>query len=144
VDKQLHDIEAEKIALGMILYNDKLLKVAEPVIASLNFFYDKAHRTIYAHMLDMADKDINSFSLAEALGKSGKLKAIGGRGYLSELEEEGGEHSNIKYFALILRDYYIARQAKTLGGGLVEEMNKYGDFDAQSEEFDGDIDQFNS
>jgi len=86
--KQLppQDIEAEQSVLGCLLLDkNAIVKVADWLTP--DDFYRQIHKIIYQAMLDLFERSepIDLRSLPSHLQEMGKLKEIGGKGYLTEL-----------------------------------------------------------
>ncbi len=105
------DIGAEKSIIGSILLE------SESVVAVAQFlkpehFYKEAHSHIMAAILDLYEKrdPIDLITLTAQLKKKGKLDAVGGTTYISELASGVPTASHITQYAQIVRDHYIKRQ----------------------------------
>lgn len=105
------DIGAEKSIIGSILLE------SESVVAVAQFlkpehFYKEAHSHIMTAIFDLYEKrdPIDLITLTAQLKKRGKLEAVGGATYISELASGVPTASHITQYAQIVRDHYIKRQ----------------------------------
>jgi len=121
-----HSIDAEKSILGgILLRNDAInqLERLEP-----EDFYDPRHRAVFAGMraLDMRSRPIDSVTLEEELQRVGKLDAIGGLAYLSELALAVPTADNITHYAEIVADKRTARDLMLAASEIA--ARGYGDY----------------
>lgn len=100
-----HDLDAERAVLGAILlHGDQLSEAAEHLTAA--HFFRQAHREIYEHLTGLAihGVEIDYLTLVDALDRSGKLEAIGGRPYLTALVDGLPARTHIAEYARIVRE----------------------------------------
>jgi replicative DNA helicase len=120
------DIGAEMSIIGSILLE------SESVVAVAQFlkpehFYKEAHSHIMAAIYDLYEKrdPIDLITLTAQLKKRGKLAAVGGATYISELASGVPTASHITQYAQIVRDHYIKRQL--IGTGIKISQTAYDD-----------------
>ncbi len=123
-----HSIDAEKSVLGgILLRNDALNQLAT---LEEDDFYDPRHRAVFAAMrsLELRTHPIDTVTLEEALSSSGKLEAIGGLAYLSELALAVPTVDNITHYADIVQDKNSARKLMLAASEIAAKgYGEYGD-----------------
>ncbi|MBI2060186.1 MAG: replicative DNA helicase [Nitrospirae bacterium] len=118
------DREAEALVLGSVLRNrDHLLKVQE--ILRADDFYSQAHLHIFQTMLEMSDKlrDIDHFTLSDALKRKGILEEVGGMSYIAELEDLVPASANVEEYARIVREKAMLRKVVEVTQGILQNAN---------------------
>lgn len=98
------NLEAEASTLGSLLIDkDAIIKVADAVEPA--DFYKDAHGQIFAAMLDLYEDrtPIDILSLSSKLQEQGKLEAVGGHSYLSELANAVPTSSSVVHYAKIVQ-----------------------------------------
>lgn len=115
------NLEAEKSVLGAILLDkDAIIKVADSVHEE--DFYDSRHGMIFQAMLVLFEKrmPIDIVTLSETLEAAGKIKEVGGSGYLAELVNNTPSVANIVHYAQIVRNKAILRRLISAGAEITE------------------------
>jgi hypothetical protein len=110
------DIEAEQSVLGAILIeNAGIKKILEDL--GPDDFYQERHRELYRCMLalDRDNEPIEPVTLKHALVTRGKLEAVGGSAYLTELAGMVSAPSSIVYYARIVSDKAKLRMLAAAG-----------------------------
>jgi len=99
------NLEAERGAIGSILYDPDMCDEVSLVVRPEDFYSD-ANRKLFEHVLGMHNDGlrIDSTLLHERLRKSGDLDFIGGVAYLMEVAESVPHAANAVYYAQIVRD----------------------------------------
>lgn len=129
------DREAEALVLGSILKNKELLHRVQDLLKP-DDFYAQAHLYIYEAMCEMGDRsrEIDYFTLSDALKRKGLLDEAGGMSYIAELEDLVPAAVNIDEYARIVRERSILRKiiqasTRTLQDayGQVEDIEKFAD-----------------
>jgi hypothetical protein len=94
-----HSIEAEKGILGSILQEPEVLEKCLKQIRQEDFFVP-AHRTIYEVMTELWQngKPIDLISLTVSLRDRGRLGAVGGAGFVTELFTFVPTGANVQYY----------------------------------------------
>jgi replicative DNA helicase len=107
---QPHNLDAESSILGGILLRNDALNSIESLVA--DDFYDPRHREVFAAMkvLEAKSRPIDPVTLEEELSRAGKLQAVGGLAFLTELISVVPSADNIQHYAEIVRDRRTARR----------------------------------
>jgi len=105
-----HNLDAEKSVLGGVLLRNEALNLIEWLAPE--DFYDPKHREIFASMkvLEAKSRPIDPVTLEDQLSQAGKLHAVGGITYVSELLTLVPTADNIGTYAEIVRDKRLARR----------------------------------
>ncbi len=105
-----HNIDAEASILGAVLLKNEALNEIDSLTA--DDFYDPKHREVFGAMraLEARSRAIDPITLEEELQNSGKLAAIGGLAFLSDLVSVVPTADNVRYYATIVRDKALARR----------------------------------
>jgi len=105
------NLEAEKSVLGGILLENSSINAILEILKEEDF-YKKAHRLIFAKMVELDNKGepIDLVSLKEALKKANQLDEVGGITYLSSLLETVPTASNISYYSKLVKEKSLARE----------------------------------
>ncbi|MDE2100188.1 MAG: AAA family ATPase [Patescibacteria group bacterium] len=113
-------IEAEQAVLGSLLLEPALLTDVSESISSVDF-YRKAHRMVYAAIIELqgAGATIDSLTVAQALKDKGVLDDIGGRQYLIDLALGVSTPANAAYYARIVSDKAILRNLIHAGNEII-------------------------
>ncbi len=112
-----NDIGAERAVLGSIFLNrDAIIPVA-PRLQPEQFYLER-HNWIFAAMLECYNKRVppDSKVVSIALKRAGRLDAVGGLGYLTELVNEVPTSSNIEAYAQAVLDCADRRKLIAVGG----------------------------
>jgi replicative DNA helicase len=115
------NVEAERSILGAILLDkDAIIKIAD--ILSPDDFYDSRHGVIYGAMVSLFEKrmPVDIVTLSEILESAGKIKEVGGSGYLAEIVNNTPSAANIVYYAQIVRDKGVLRRLISAGVDITE------------------------
>ena len=104
-----HSIEAEKSLLGAVLLRAEIAKWAD---VEPEHFYDVRHRAVWEAMRALADQGvgIDTTTMEAELRRAGKLEAIGGLSYLSEVVIHVPTADNVEHYIKIIRDKYVSRE----------------------------------
>ncbi|NND66576.1 MAG: replicative DNA helicase, partial [Halioglobus sp.] len=105
IKMQPHSAEAEQSVLGgLLLSADGWDVVSEAVTA--NDFYRPAHRMIFRQVEQLAEalEPIDVITVADKLEARGELEAAGGLAYLAELAQNTPSASNIRAYAVVVRE----------------------------------------
>jgi len=105
-----HNFDAEASILGGVLLRNEALNHIDQVAPE--DFYDPRHREVFAAMkaLEARSRPMDPVTLEEQLQQAGKLQAVGGLSFLSELVAVVPTADNIVHYAEIVRDKAMARQ----------------------------------
>jgi replicative DNA helicase len=116
------DVAAERAVLGAVLMDNQVLaNVQENIIAS--DFSHQAHTDIFTAMvaLDAKSEKIDGLTLAEQLRVMGKLAAVGGPGYLAQLDQTVPFSQNAVEYAKIIKNQSM-RRALAQAGREIQEL----------------------
>ncbi|WP_438447435.1 replicative DNA helicase [Gorillibacterium sp. sgz5001074] len=107
-----HSLEAEQAVLGSVLLEPEAMETAAELLRETDFFLEK-NRFIYGAMLDSFDEGepVDLVTVTRRLIDSNKLDAIGGQGYLFSLQDGHPTAANLPYYANIVKQKQIHRQA---------------------------------
>ncbi len=105
-----HSIDAEASVLGGILLRNDVLAGLDQV--GDEDFYDPRHRAVFAAMQCLEDnsKPIDVVTLEVELNRMGKLDAVGGLPFLSDLALRVPTADNVAHYADIVRDKHASRR----------------------------------
>jgi len=105
-----NSVEAEASVLGGILLHNDVLTQLDTL--EEEEFYDPKHRIVFAAMrrLETKSQPIDEVTLEADLKQAGKLEAIGGLTFLSELAMKVPTADNAEHYATIIQDKHAARQ----------------------------------
>ncbi len=123
------NIPAEQSVIGaMLLDKNAIMQAVE--ILSPDSFYKEAHRYIYEAILSISDRNepVDLITVTEELRKTGKLDAIGGSVYISDLLGSVPTAANVGYYARLVEEKAILRRLIEAGTAIVndcfDEKNK--------------------
>jgi replicative DNA helicase len=108
---QPQNLDIEASLLGSLLIDtDGFLKISD-VIEDTDFF-DERHKAIFAAMRTLHDKrsPLDILTLSEQLKSAGRLDAIGGASYLTELTNTVPTAAHLEQYAEIVADKAIRRR----------------------------------
>ncbi len=110
---QAPDMERAVIA-AMMVESACIPQVAELLEAEM--FYLPQHATIYTAImwLHRNNLPVDLLTVAEALGKAGQLRAVGGRPYLAQLAMTVGSAANVAAHAAVVVEKHILRSAMSI------------------------------
>lgn len=103
-------VETERGLLGVLLTHEHSFdEVCQQLIPEV--FYLKIHQYIYEAIseLSLAQKAIDSITVAEQLKKKGVFEEVGGYEYLAELSDIGTSAVSLEQYADIIYDKFLAR-----------------------------------
>lgn len=124
VNKDLlpHSPEAEQAVLGAVLSDSECLNKVAERIADPEYFYKKAHQTIYKAFLELAEanNNIDVITTTQHLKDRDLLDEIGGRSYLSALTDHAPIAANAEYYAKTVQSKSLLRSLITAGNEIVE------------------------
>ncbi|MDQ3919321.1 MAG: replicative DNA helicase, partial [Acidobacteriota bacterium] len=125
-----HSAEDERAVLGLVMLDNRVL--AE-VAASLtpDDFYLRAHRLVFAAMLEIGDGLIDPLTVAEVLRRRDLLEAAGGHSALAALTHGLPRFASAERFVKVMREKSALRALFHLGHELVTRAAE-GDADPRS------------
>ncbi|MEO6991755.1 MAG: replicative DNA helicase [Candidatus Baltobacteraceae bacterium] len=100
-----NNLEAEMAVIGSILVDREMMATIAEIVAP-NDFYSLHHEAIYGALLALYERGepLDKITLAEELGRRGKLEQIGGIARLSALMETVPTAASAEYYARIVRE----------------------------------------
>ncbi len=106
------NLEAERSVLGGILLKNNAIQEVMQILHEEDF-YQEAHRKVFQAMLDLNERGepVDLITLTEELNRKGWLKDIGGAVYPASLVDEVPTAANITYYARIIKEKSVLRQA---------------------------------
>lgn len=128
--KPLFDDDAERAVLGAAIVSAAALDEMEGGVSGVTalraeHFYSETHREIYRSIRTLRDAggQVDRLTLMDALRKTGRLDAVGGKDFLVELIEGVRSTSNARHHVGIVQRYaglravqQVALDAKTAAG----------------------------
>ncbi len=104
------NLDAEQSILGAVLLENSALNKALEVIVEEDF-HRGAHRTIFAVMIELADRNevVDQITLTDLLKTKGQLEQVGGAAYVAELVQAVPSASNIRHHCKIVREKSLLR-----------------------------------
>lgn len=104
------NLDAEQSILGAVLLENSALNKALEVIVEEDF-HRGAHRTIFAGMIELADRNevVDQITLTNLLKTKGQLEQVGGAAYVAELVQAVPSASNIRHHCKIVREKSLLR-----------------------------------
>jgi replicative DNA helicase len=116
-----HSQEAEQAVLGaLMLDGDAWDKVADAVGEA--DFYRRDHRLIFAAIGELADlgQPCDAVTVSEYLDRKGTLEEAGGLGYLGRLVQDTPGATNVRAYAVIVRERAVLRELISAGGEIAD------------------------
>lgn len=125
-----YNLEAEQSVLACILLDQE---VQIEILSDLNEnnFLVNSHKMIFSYMREiMADnKPVDLVTLADILQKNGKLEAVGGINYLTELSKTLPSSANFRQYVNIVRRDGVLRSLITSSNKIIEDATVSTDSD---------------
>lgn len=111
MNKQPHNLDAEKGVIGSIILKPEVLYLGVNAIVRGVDFHDKRNQQLFGCLASMTahGEPINSTSLVERLTEDGALEDIGGTAYLAEVMQSTPVAAHAEHYAAIVRDKAILR-----------------------------------
>lgn len=105
------NIEAEKSVLGSMLIDSEAIGVVLEILDE-SWFYEEAHRKIYASIIDLYNnrKNVDLITLSNQLKGRNELESVGGVTYLSEIIDFVPTAANVEHYAHIVKEKGILRK----------------------------------
>lgn len=122
------DINLERTVLSSLMLVPDAIHQVVDVLKAPEVFYKPQHQMIYAAMLGLyrADQPIDTMMLIDALRKSKKLNDVGGDLEVIDIATEAVSAANIEHHALIIMQYYLARNVARLGSDVLQSASEPG------------------
>ena len=103
--------DIEKAVLGALMIDkDAYLEVCD--LLKPESFYEPRNQMVYEAImkLSMEESPVDVLTVADMLGKMGKLEEVGGPGYIADLSSRVATSANIDYHANVVAEKYLSRQ----------------------------------
>jgi replicative DNA helicase len=112
-----HNLDAEQAALGGCFLRPALVATLE--LDPCDFF-DPRHKVVWEAMqaLERDRVPIDELSVEDVLKRAGRLDAVGGLAYLSQLALRVPTEDSTEHYARIVRDHACRRKLLYLGGSI--------------------------
>lgn len=106
-----NNLEAEQSVIGSMLLDKNAISTVSEILHGDDFYKD-AHHVIYDAIMELYDKDepADLVTVVDNLRDSGKLEAVGGITYLTNLVSSVPTTANVKYYAKIVEDKSTLRK----------------------------------
>lgn len=108
-----HHLESERAVLGVILLNGtKSIDIVGRVLPEPSYFFRRAHQMIYEACLALAEDSVECdiVTVKEWLSRRRQLDEVGGPAYIASLTDGLPRSSNVKHYAVIVREHWLRRQ----------------------------------
>lgn len=122
------DLDSERLVLAGVMIDGEVFRDIRDCLSEDDFALD-AHRRIYRHMGAMWEDGtaIDRMTLCTRLMDHGESDAVGGLGYLIDLERDSPRLPHYDAYAQSIREKSIRRQAIIRMAGFVQQMREPGD-----------------
>lgn len=112
-----HSTEAEKSVLGSMLISRDAVELSCEMLRA-DDFYVPSNREIFSVMyaLNSRAEAVDSVTVIDALERAGKLGAVGGVSYVTELSVFVPSAANVSHYIKIVEDRSVLRQLIKAGG----------------------------
>ena len=123
----IHNLEAEQSVIAAVLLDNDCLESFTRLKPS--HFYAPAHRIIYEAICYLATKNVavDLVTLSERLKATGKLEAIGGNEYLTNLMEIIPSTVNFRHYVAILRKDETLRRLDRAAADITKALHQPDD-----------------
>lgn len=110
-------LEIERTVLGALMIDKDAYAVVCEILHQ-DSFYEKRNQYIYDAIreLSMTEKPVDMLTVAEELGRMGRLEDVGGPAYIADLCTRVASSANISYHARIIAQKSLARQLISFAG----------------------------
>lgn len=120
----LHNLEAEQSVIAAVLLDNDCLEEFTRLKSS--HFYAPAHRLIHEAICYLATKNVavDLVTLSERLKATGKLEAVGGNEYLTNLMDIIPSTVNFRHYVAILRKDETLRRLDRAASNITKALNQ--------------------
>jgi replicative DNA helicase len=117
----LQDVASERAVLGCVLMDNAVLSNVQEILSADDFSVP-AHADIFRAIvaLDARNERVDPLTVAEQLKVDGKLAAIGGPGYLAQLDQAVPFAQNATEYANIIKNQSTRRLLATAGREILD------------------------
>lgn len=116
------NLEAERNVIGAMLLNQDACGGAAALLGrDATVFYAPAHQHTYRAILGLLDASspVDEITVIDALSAAGKLEAVGGMSFISNLGVEVPTSAHWESYAKIVREAWQCRQVISVGNYLI-------------------------
>ena len=116
-----HSLEAEQSVLGGLMLDAEAWdKIADAI--SEEDFYRRDHRLIFRSISELMDlgQPCDAVTISEFLDRQGTLEEAGGLAYLGRLAQDTPSASNVRAYAVIVRERAVLRELISAGGDIAD------------------------
>jgi len=115
-EEMLFNKEAEQSIIGSILIDQNAFNRVGSIVSPEDFYF-KEHYWIMKAITDLAvlTSPVDIVSVADNLKSTDKLDFVGGVVYLAKLAAAVPETTNVDYYAKIVKEKSLCRQARKIG-----------------------------
>ncbi|MDK2856420.1 MAG: replicative helicase [Bacillota bacterium] len=123
-----YSLEAEQSVLGAMLLDAEAVYTAAEILRPEDF-YQENHQHIFRIMTELSSRGISCdlVTVSEALRQEGRLEAIGGIAYLSDLAASVPSTANTEHYARIVAEKSLLRQLIRAANKIIEESYSAAD-----------------
>lgn len=117
-----HSIEAEKSVLGSMLISRDAAELSCEMLRAEDF-YAAANRSVFEamHALNARGEAVDAVTVIDALERAGKLAAVGGVAYVTELSLFVPSAANVSHYIHIVEDRSVLRQLTKAGSDIARD-----------------------
>lgn len=116
------DLNAEQSIIGSMLIDKNAITRAMEILSPESFYRD-AHRFIYESILELSESNepVDIVTVTDHLRNSGKLNAVGGSVYISDLLGSVPSAANAEYYAKIVEEKSVLRRLIDAGTNIISQ-----------------------
>lgn len=117
-----YSLEAEQSVLGAMLLDAEAVYTAAEILRPEDF-YQENHQHIFRIMTELSSRGVSCdlVTVSEALRQEGRLEAVGGIAYLSDLAASVPSTANAEHYARIVAEKSLLRQLIRAANKIIEE-----------------------
>lgn len=114
------DLNAEQSVIGSMLLDKNAITRAMEILSPESFYRD-SHRFIYESILELSESNepVDIVTVTDHLRNNGKLDAVGGSVYISDLLGSVPSAANAEYYAKIVEEKAVLRRLIDAGTGII-------------------------
>jgi replicative DNA helicase len=114
------DSDLEEIMLGSIMYDNKAFIEIMDILHE-DVFYKEKHQLIYRAIIELNinRKPIDIVTVCAKIKEQGNMDTVGGPFVITQLTNRVGTTNNIRFHALILKQYYLKREVIRIGSEMI-------------------------
>lgn len=117
-----YSLEAEQSVLGAMLLDAEAVYTAAEILRPEDF-YQENHQHIFRIMTELSSRGVSCdlVTVSEALRQEGRLEAVGGIAYLSDLAASVPSTANTEHYARIVAEKSLLRQLIRAANKIIDE-----------------------